>query len=297
MHFNKKVLLFYIPPKRCQFKMSASMVIHLNQNEISDSGKDLQDRDTSIDGDNIVRDTEDESDVTEDSDDSDSDGDFGAYIVPLENTEVTTDGAVDVDDSSTDDEDVVNVDDINIDIEDTGNDDDAVTNDERSEYRGYNNKYTAVDSDEHRREVEDDYNESAVNTRDEDETDVKNFRNIELYVPTQIVSTDEHEVDLPQVKTEVSESVNNDIVNDTGCANSDTVESNSEIDDNCNRPIPRPRRLRKPPDRFKDFHLYQMVEDRSIDRRLNALDNLFKSGVLSRIDSDIAHTIICNIMK
>ncbi|KAL4222712.1 hypothetical protein ACF0H5_018753 [Mactra antiquata] len=261
-----------------------------NQNEISYSGKDLQDRDTSIDGDNIVRDTEDESDVTEDSDDSDSDGDFGAYIVPLggdahspsirgdcerhvvenntnnshievredvdntENTEVNTDGAVDVDDSSTDDEDVVNVDDINNDIEDTVNDDDAVTNDGRSE------------------------------DRDEDETDVKNFRNIELYVPTQIVSTDEHEVDLQQV-------------NDTGCANSDTVESNSEIDDNCNRPVPQPRRLRKPPDRFKDFYLYQMVEDRSIDRRLSALDNLFKSGVLSRIDNDIAHTIICNIMK
>ncbi len=68
------------------------------------------------------------------------------------------------------------------------------------------------------------------------------------------------------------------------------------------RPVPPPRpprrsvRTKKPPDKYGDFVSYQMA-NAPADRKLYALQTLMESGILSEIDSDMAHTLIGAVMK
>ena len=62
------------------------------------------------------------------------------------------------------------------------------------------------------------------------------------------------------------------------------------------RPVPIPRRSareRKPPS--KVYLMYQMV-NLHIDNKLQALENIMKSGILRQIDSDTAHRVVTAIM-
>ena len=64
-------------------------------------------------------------------------------------------------------------------------------------------------------------------------------------------------------------------------------------------PVPAPRRSsrqQKPPDRYGNF-IFKCINQRPIDNRLQALDELMKSGILSNMDSDTAHRIVSAIMN
>ena len=78
-------------------------------------------------------------------------------------------------------------------------------------------------------------------------------------------------------------------------------ETNTDVTETAARPIPAPRtprptRQRKPPDRFGDYVMYRMA-NRQVDSRVQALDTLVKSGVLSELDSLTAHRLIQAVMK
>ena len=79
------------------------------------------------------------------------------------------------------------------------------------------------------------------------------------------------------------------------------VETNTDVTETAARPIPAPRtprptRERKPPDRFDDYVMYRMA-NRQVDSRVQALDTLVRSGVLSELDSLTAHKSIQAVMK
>ena len=64
-------------------------------------------------------------------------------------------------------------------------------------------------------------------------------------------------------------------------------------------PVPAPRRSsrqQKLPDRYGNF-IFKCINQHPIDNRLQALDELMKSGILSNMDSDTAHRIVSAIMN
>ena len=51
-----------------------------------------------------------------------------------------------------------------------------------------------------------------------------------------------------------------------------------------------------PPDKYKDYVMCQMV-NQPVDRKLQALQVLMDSGIISNFDSEMAHQVIDVIMK
>ena len=62
-------------------------------------------------------------------------------------------------------------------------------------------------------------------------------------------------------------------------------------------PSRRSERTKKPPDKYSDFHMYNVVQNRPYDSRFQALEAMMASGVLSSMDIDTARKVINAIMK
>ena len=79
---------------------------------------------------------------------------------------------------------------------------------------------------------------------------------------------------------------------------SELVEETSSRDEE-QKPIPKPRRSareKKAPDRYSEYIMYRMTEQRC-DKRLQALDVIVRSGVLVEIDNDTAHKLVKAIVN
>ena len=87
---------------------------------------------------------------------------------------------------------------------------------------------------------------------------------------------------------------------DTEMASKDTVISRDNSPETDPKPVPPPRqprrpvRERRPPQKFDEYYMYQMVPK---DPKLQALDILVKSGILDEVDGETAHRLIGAIMK
>jgi len=80
---------------------------------------------------------------------------------------------------------------------------------------------------------------------------------------------------------------------------SDTDEGKEESVTSREPPVPFPRRSireKKPPDRYKDYHVYAMTQ-RTSDPRLHALDTLMSSGILQSMDMEMTKKILEAVMK
>lgn len=86
--------------------------------------------------------------------------------------------------------------------------------------------------------------------------------------------------------------------------NNEIIEANEQKElklrpDPAPPPVPAPRRSgrdRKPPARFHDYHMNCMVP-RPIDKKLEYINILIESGILTQVDSEVAHRLLDTIMK
>jgi len=66
-----------------------------------------------------------------------------------------------------------------------------------------------------------------------------------------------------------------------------------------NRPLPIPRRStrdRRPPQRFSDYYLHQMVTVDPVDERVQSIFHLIKSGIFKEVDSETARKMISAVI-
>ena len=71
------------------------------------------------------------------------------------------------------------------------------------------------------------------------------------------------------------------------------------IEEHRTPPVPQPRRSireRKPPDKYKDYQMNQMVP-RPLDYKIQALNALMNSGVLDEVDCETAHRLVGAVMN
>ncbi|KAL4232438.1 hypothetical protein ACF0H5_007131 [Mactra antiquata] len=75
------------------------------------------------------------------------------------------------------------------------------------------------------------------------------------------------------------------------------VETNPVIPVSRPQPVPRrSTRERRPPQKYSDFYMNQMVF-RPRDNKIYALNTLLQSGILDNIDSDTVHVILGAIIN